>query len=56
VFDRHVLAIDPAAPPGIYTLEVGLYDPATMERYPVRGRDADEGERRVVIGRVEVRR
>lgn len=55
VFDRHVLTLDPAAPPGEYTVEVGLYDPSTGERYPVSGADADPESRRVILGTVTVR-
>ncbi len=54
VFDRRILAVDPAAPPGTYTLEVGLYDPDTGERYPVSGPGADPANRRVILGTVEV--
>ncbi len=54
IFDRHVLTLDPAAPPGEYQIEVGLYDPETGERYPVSGVGADEANRRVVVGVVRV--
>jgi 4-amino-4-deoxy-L-arabinose transferase-like glycosyltransferase len=30
--DAHTVTIDPAAPPGVYRLVIGLYDPATGQR------------------------
>jgi uncharacterized membrane protein len=56
VFDRHVLTVDPKSPAGDYTIEVGLYDRATGERFPVTGGTADPANRRVVLGTVTVRR
>lgn len=35
IVDRREIPIDGAAPPGRYLLEVGLYDPVTLERLPV---------------------
>jgi len=35
--DRHVIQVDPAAPPGSYRVLVGLYDPATLERLETTG-------------------
>ncbi len=35
VVDRHVLRLEPAAPPGRYRLIVGLYAPGTMKRLPI---------------------
>jgi 4-amino-4-deoxy-L-arabinose transferase-like glycosyltransferase len=55
VFDRHVLTLDPAAPPGEYQIEVGLYNPETGERYPVTGEDAGGANRRVVVGTMIVK-
>ncbi len=37
VEDRHVIQVDPAAPPGSYRVLVGLYDPATLERLEAVG-------------------
>jgi len=50
--DNHCFAVDAAAPPGSYQIEVGLYDPATGERLAVTG--GGEGNR-VLLGNVEVR-
>lgn len=55
VFDRHLLWLPAHAPPGIYEVEVGLYDPVSGERWPTRGLSADVVARRVVVGRVHVR-
>jgi hypothetical protein len=54
VFDRRVLRVDSQAPPGQYVLEVGLYDPRSLERLPVYG--GDGSARRVVLGTVTVAR
>ncbi|HJW83794.1 MAG TPA: hypothetical protein VJ754_05765, partial [Anaerolineae bacterium] len=37
VRDRHVLRLDPAAPPAEYQVVTGLYDPLTGARMPVPG-------------------
>ena len=53
--DRYGLLVPPSTPPGNYTLEVGMYDPATLVRLPVfdaQGkRVADD---RVLLGTVQV--
>ncbi len=36
--DRHLLTLDPEAPPGHYTLVLGIYDAETIERVPVTDR------------------
>lgn len=48
LLDRHLLSIDPAAPPGPYQIEVGLYDAADGERWWVEGPGSDAAERRFV--------
>ena len=56
VRDRFVLTLDPSSPPGPYTIEVGLYDPATGDRVPVRDRNgADVPERRILAGALKVK-
>lgn len=35
--DAHILTLDPATPPGEYDLNIGLYDPQTLERLPIPG-------------------
>jgi hypothetical protein len=37
IADRHVLALPAETPPQAYQLAVGLYDPATLIRWPVAG-------------------
>jgi len=37
VVDQYELAIDPGAPPGVYRLQTGMYDLATMQRLPAQG-------------------
>lgn len=49
VVDIYRIPIDPAAPPGAYVIEVGMYRPADGERLKVGGADADAENRRVVI-------
>lgn len=38
--DHHRLTLPEIAPPGVYFIEIGLYDPATVTRLPVGGSDA----------------
>ena len=35
IADRYAIPLDAGAPPGVYSIEIGLYDPATLERLPV---------------------
>jgi mannosyltransferase len=39
ILDSYSIALDPRAPAGRYTVEIGLYNPATGERVPVVDRD-----------------
>ncbi len=50
------LPVRPDTPPGLYSIEVGLYRRETMERLPVLDEDGRPYSHRVVIGPVEVRR
>ena len=52
--DRHELRIDPAAPPGEYQVEVGLYLLATGERLPVLGEGGEALGDRILLGEVQV--
>jgi mannosyltransferase len=36
--DRHAVMVDPAAPEGLYSLVLGLYNTETLQRLPVRDR------------------
>jgi len=51
--DRHQVRIPAEMPPGMYQIEAGLYDPATMERLNVvdsAGNHAD----RILVGEIQV--
>ena len=50
IADRHLLDIPPDTPPGIYEIEVGLYDALTGERLSINGRAED----RILIGTVQI--
>jgi len=53
--DRYGLLVPADAPPGEYSLEVGMYDPATLVRLPVRDENgARVAEDRVGLGTVQV--
>ncbi len=55
VQDNYALVIPKDAPPGSYTIEVGMYRLETLERLPVRDTEtgADQGDR-VLLGSIEV--
>jgi hypothetical protein len=50
VVDRHVLEVPEGTPPGVYQIEVGLYDALTGERLSVLDADLD----RIVVGEIEL--
>jgi hypothetical protein len=54
--DRYGLMLPPDAPPGEYALEVGMYDPATLERLPVHdSTGARIQEDRVLLNSINVK-
>jgi 4-amino-4-deoxy-L-arabinose transferase-like glycosyltransferase len=53
--DRRPLNLPMDAPPGIYTIEVGLFDSNTAERVLPRGQDVEPEARRVLVGTFTVR-
>jgi hypothetical protein len=54
IADPYEIPLDPEAPPGEYTLEIGMYDAATMERVPVfDAQGAAQGDR-ILLGPVSV--
>jgi hypothetical protein len=56
IADPYELAVDSEALPGYYTIQVGLYDAATMERLPVFDtRGAPQGDT-IPLRTVSVRR
>ncbi|MGC8838712.1 MAG: glycosyltransferase 87 family protein [Anaerolineae bacterium] len=52
VVDPHRMAVPASLPPGTYTLEAGLYDPATGERLPVLDGEGRAVGDRIVVGTV----
>lgn len=50
IADRHILHIPPQAPPGVYRIEVGMYDASTGERLLIPG----SPENRILLGEVEI--
>jgi hypothetical protein len=56
IVDRYGLAIPADAPVGDYVIEVGMYDPETHERLPVRDRTGQRvPESRIELETVRVR-
>jgi hypothetical protein len=54
VGDPYALPVDPNAPPGQYTLTVGLYDALSGERLPVHDAAGNFVGDEIVIGQVNV--
>ena len=52
--DEHEIPIPPATPPGEYLLVVGLYDPQTLERLPVRPERGEPPEDAVILQSITV--
>ncbi len=52
--DQHRLAIDASSPPGKYSIEVGVYLPATGARLPVWIDNARAADDRVLIGPLKI--
>ena len=55
VVDRYQIPVDPDAAPGQYVIEVGLYDPGTMQRLAVQDPTGAIGDR-VLLADVEIAR
>ncbi|MDO8688666.1 MAG: glycosyltransferase family 39 protein [Dehalococcoidia bacterium] len=55
VRDEYELNIDRAAAPGVYTLEVGMYDPANGQRLPIMDREGKPADNRILLEKVSVR-
>ena len=53
VIDTYAIEIDADAPSGDYVFEVGMYDPANVERLPVVEPDGSVGDR-VLLGKVQL--
>ncbi len=54
IVDSYGIAIDPAAPGGDYTVEIGMYDPATGTRVPVLDRKGSPVADHIVLFTLQV--
>jgi mannosyltransferase len=54
IVDRYAIPIDSGAPTGTYTVEIGMYEPATGIRLPVLGRDGKPVADHVVLLSIRV--
>lgn len=54
ITDTHTFAVDPAALPGLYQVEVGLYPWPSYDRLPLVETDGAEGADRVLLGPLAV--
>ena len=54
IVDGYAILLDPGAPPGVYSVEIGLYDPATLERLPVLDEQGRTVADHLVLDRVQV--
>ncbi len=55
VEDTHSFRIQPAAPPGTYTLLAGMYDPGTMHNLPITNQYSSLPGDRIILGTLEIR-
>jgi 4-amino-4-deoxy-L-arabinose transferase-like glycosyltransferase len=56
IVDKYGIVLEAGAPPGTYALELGMYDPATVERLPVRDEEGTVlGDRMLLSGAIEVK-
>jgi hypothetical protein len=54
VADEYEIAVDLDAPPGLYVIEVGMYNPADLGRIPVVDSGGAVVGDRIVLGKVEI--
>ena len=54
VVDAHPLVVSPDAPPGIYTVEIGLYTSPDLSRLTLVRSPGAEGADRILLGQVRV--
>jgi hypothetical protein len=52
--DLYALRVDPNAPPGTYALEIGLYDPATLQRLRILDETGLPAGDHVMLGSIRV--
>ena len=55
VVDRYEIPVDADAAPGVHVIEVGMYDPASIQRLPVLDATGATGDR-ILVAEVEVTR
>ncbi len=53
--DSYRLQVDPAAPPGVYTLEVGMYGLVDLTRLPVANDEGQPSNDAILLTSVEIR-
>jgi 4-amino-4-deoxy-L-arabinose transferase-like glycosyltransferase len=54
IVDRYDIPVDPAAPPGKYVIEIGMYDPQTKERLPAVAGGQRLTEDRILVEGIRV--
>lgn len=54
IVDEYTIPVAADAPPGVYRIEIGLYDPVTGERVPVLGADGMPVADHVIVTEVEI--
>jgi hypothetical protein len=54
IVDSYAILVGPSTPPGAYSIEIGLYDPATLERLPVLDDRGQAVADHLVLDRVQV--
>jgi hypothetical protein len=54
ITDSYDLVMEPAAPPGSYTVEVGMYDATTGQRLPVLDASGQAKDDRILLQGTEV--
>lgn len=54
IADRYDIPIDPAAPAGEYFVEIGMYDPRTLERLPAEAGGQRLPEDRILLKNVQI--
>jgi hypothetical protein len=55
IIDRYAIPVDAGAPPGVYAIEIGLYDPATLVRLPVLDGRGQPVADHLILTEIEVR-
>jgi len=56
ITDEYEVPIRAGAPPGEYSIQIGMYDVYTGERLKVRGEGGDMAENRIVLRKIQIPR